>query len=163
MAKKVFLITIFAIVLLLGLSTVCFAKVDNTTTTLNNEVTNSMNKTERSMDDLVDRTNLDKAGQAIENGARAVGNVVSTGMDDIGRGTEDLVDGRDDTRDDTRTDNRSVAGTTGNYTAGQIGQTDPDVTTGRNGMTQNAWIWIVMVVVALIIVAAVWYYAAQRD
>lgn len=33
----------------------------------------------------------------------------------------------------------------------------------RNGMTENAWIWIVMIVVGLIIVAIVWLYATQKD
>ncbi|MBR2289060.1 MAG: hypothetical protein IJ867_00125 [Clostridia bacterium] len=162
MAKKVFLTIIFSIVFVLGLTTISFAKTDNTTTGLGDEVTSSMNKTERSMNDLVDRTDLDKAGQTIENGARAVGNAVSDGMDNIGRGVEDFVDGDDNTEYTNRATNTAVAGTTGNYTAGQLGQTGTD-TTGRNGMTANAWIWIVMVVVALIIVAAVWYYAAQRD
>ena len=163
MAKKVLLTIIFTIVSILAFSTISLAKTDNTTTMLDDEVTSSMNKTERSMNDLVDKTDLDKAGKTIENGARAVGNAVNNGMDSIGRGMENLADEDNyNTRDNTITDNRAVAGTTGNYTAGQIGQVDSDIT-GRNGMTQNAWIWIVMIVVALIIVAAVWYYAAQKD
>ncbi len=163
MAKKIFLSIVLAAICILGISTISFAKSENTTTDLGDKVTSSINKTERSMDDLADRTELDKAGRTIENGARAVGNAVSDGMDNIGRGVEDLTtDG--ETRDDkTRTENRAVAGRTGNYTAGQIGQTNPDTTNGGNGMTQNAWIWIVMVVVALIIVASVWFYAAQHD
>ena len=160
MAKKVFLTIIFALVFFLALTQINLAKTDNTTTQLGNEITESMNKTERSMNDLVDRTNLDKAGSAIENGARAVGNTVRNGMDNIGRGMEDLVDGNDNMMNNQTVGNRAVAGTTGNYTAGQI-QTDPNNNT--NGLTQNAWIWIVMVVAGLVRVGAVWFYAAQRD
>lgn len=162
MAKKLFLTVIFVLMFMLSLSTISFAKSDNITTTLGNEVTSSMNKTERNMDDLVDKTNLDNAGQAIENGARAVGNTVRNGMDNIGRSVENFVDGDDTTTNDRRTNNTAVAGTTGNFTAGQLGTTGDTTTTGRNGMTGNAWIWIVMAVVALVIIAAVWFYAAQR-
>ena len=164
MSKKLFLTIISAIVFILALTTVSFAKNDNTATTkLGNEVTSSINKTERNMDDLGDEKGKDKAREDIKNGARDLGNTITDGMDDMGRTVEDLVGGDDDTdsmrNDDERTENRAVAGTTGNYTAGEV-QTDG--TTGRNGMTGNAWIWIVMVVVALIIVAAVWFYAAQK-
>jgi len=162
MAKKIVLTIVFAIGFTLLFATISFAKTNNTTTTLGNEVTSSMNKTERSMSDLANESNLDHAGRAVENGARAVGNTIIDGMDDMKKGVEDLVRDDADKNDNTRTDNRAVAGTTGNYTAGQIEPTETDVT-GRNGMSQNAWIWIVMIVVALVIIAAVWYYAAQKD
>ena len=162
MAKKIVLTIVFVISFTLLFATISFAKTNNTTTTLGNEVTSSMNKTERSMSDLANETDLDNAGRAVENGARAVGNTMMNGMDDMKKGVEDLVGDDTDRKDNTRTDNRAVVGTTGNYTAGQIGPTDTDVT-GRNGMSQNTWIWIVMIVVALVIIAAVWYYAAQKD
>ena len=154
MAKRIFLIITFILIFFLSFATISLANDDNTTTKLGNEVTSSMNKTERSMDDLGEKTGLDKAGQTIENGARAVGNTVKDGMDDIRNGVEDFVDGNE------MINNRAVVGETGNYTAGQQLQTDVD---GRNGMSQNAWIWIVMVVVALVIISAVWFYASQRD
>lgn len=155
MAKKVFLTIIFTLIFVLALTTMAFAESSsNSTTKLGNEVTSSMNKTERSMDDLVDRSDLDEAGQEVTDGVRDMGNTVRDGMNDVGRGIEDLGD-----EDNSRTtDNRAVAGTTGNFSAGQV-QTDGENT---NGMSQNAWIWIVMVVVALIIIAAVWYYATQK-
>ena len=77
--------------------------MENITTSLGDEVTSSMNKTERSMDN---------AGSAISDGARTVGNVMSDGMNYI------MSDGN---TEDTRTDNRAVAGETGNYTAAQVG------------------------------------------
>ena len=148
MAKKIVLTIVFALTFTLALATISFAKMDNTTTTLGNEVTESMNKTEKSMTDLGNEMDLDGAGRSIENGARAIGNTINDGMNSM--------------RNDTRSDNRAVAGTTGNYTAGEIGPTETE-STGRNGMTQTTWIWIVMIVVALVIIAAVWYYAAQKD
>ena len=60
MSKKLFLTIISAIVFILALTTVSFAKNDNTaTTTLGNEVTSSINKTERNMDDLGDEKGTD--------------------------------------------------------------------------------------------------------
>ena len=156
MAKKVFLTIIFTLIFVLALTTMAFAESSsNSTTKLGNEVTTSMDKTERSMDDLVDRSDLDEAGQEMTDGVRDMGNTVRDGINDVGRGIEDLGD-----EDDSRTtDNRAVAGTTGNFSAGQV-QTDGENT---NGMSRTAWIWIIMVVVALIIIAAVWYYATQKQ
>ena len=156
MAKKVFLTIIFTLIFVLALTTMAFAESSsNSTTKLGNEVTTSMDKTEKSMDDLVDRSDLDEAGQEMTDGVRDMGNTVRDGINDVGRGIEDLGD-----EDDSRTtDNRAVAGTTGNFSAGQF-QTDGENT---NGMSRTAWIWIIMVVVALIIIAAVWYYATQKQ
>ena len=96
---------------------------------------------------------MDDVGGAIGEGAKTVGNAISDGMDWMMNGNEE---------DNARTDNRAVAGATGNYTTAQIGQ-QPDTTSSNNGITGNAWIWIVMVVAALVIVASVWLYASQRD
>ena len=150
MAKKVFLTTIFALLFILALTTMGFAESSNMTTKLGNEVTSSMNKTEKSMDDLGKKTDLDEAGQTMENGVRDTGDAIKDGMDDIGKDVEGEGNGK--------SENRAVAGTTGNYGTGEIQQTGE----ARNGMTRNAWIWIVMVVVALIIIAAVWFYATQQ-
>ena len=112
MAKKV-LLTVFAIILFfLALATTGLAE-SNMTTKLGNEVTSSVNKTEKSMEDLA-----------------------------------------------RKTENKAVAGKTGNYATGEIQTIGQQA---RNGMTSNAWIWIVMAVVALIIIAAVWFYATQQN
>ena len=144
MAKKVFLTTMFAVLFILALTRIGFAESSNMTTKLGNEVTSSMNKTEKGMDDLSHNNDLDEAGQALKDGVRETGNTIRNGMEDIKNGVEDLGD-EDNSR---RTENKAVAGTTGNYTAGQI---QADTTTeSSNGMTRNAWIWIVMAVVALL-------------
>jgi hypothetical protein len=157
MAKKLLFTIFFSVFMILSFFTVSYAESSNTTTTLGNEVTTSMNKTERSMNDLVDRTEMDNVGNAVENGARSVGNTVNNGMNAIENGVNNLMN-NDDNNNNTRTDNRTIAGTTGNYTAGQQLQG-----TTNNGMSGNTWIWIVMIVVALIIVAVVWYYAAAQN
>ena len=155
MAKKIFLTIFFSVVLLLSFFTISFAESSsNTTTTLGNEVTNSMNKTERSMNDLVDRTDMDNVGRTIENGARAIGNTMKNGMNAIENGVEDIGN-------NTKSENRIVSGTTGNYLAGQ--QVQDVSTTNNTGMAGNTWIWIIMIVVALIVVALVWYYAAAQN
>ena len=151
MAKKMFLTIIFSVLFVLALTTLSFAE-SNTTTKLGNEVTSSMNKTERKTDDLSGET--ENSGDKIKKDMKDVGNTIMDGENDVKEGIEDLGD--EDNKD--RTDNKAVAGTTGNYASGEI----QDEGTGRNGMTGNAWIWIVMVVVALIIIAAVWYYATQK-
>lgn len=151
MAKKIFFTIFFAILALFTLASLSFAESNEITTKLGNEVTESMNKTERSMDDLGDKTGLDKAGKAIDNGVKDTGKMIDNGAKSVGR---DMKDGMEDLVGESN----KVAGRTGNYASSQI-----QGEVGRNGMTANAWIWIVMAVVALVIIAAVWFYAMQRD
>ena len=144
MAKKIFLTTIYMLLFILALTTISFCESGNMTTKLGNEVTSSMNKTEKNMDDFSKKSELDKAGSAIKDG-----------VEDIGDDVEDLGD-----KNETEKDNRAVAGRTGNYSTSEIQTTGQQQ---QNGMTRNVWIWIVMVVVALIIIAAVWFYATSQN
>jgi peptidoglycan hydrolase CwlO-like protein len=158
MTKKLFYALIVALVIaFLGMGIV-FANTNTDKTTIGNEITSSMDKTRRNVDNLVDsdvmtraKNEVQDAGQDIKNGAENVGSSIQNGVDNIGNGIEDMVDGNN-------TENRAVAGTTGNYgSADSI--TNDNNTTGMSGTT---WAWIIIAVITIIIVAAVWYYVAQR-
>lgn len=161
MAKKIFYSILLSMILLF--TGVVFASSDSNetkSTSLGNEITSSMDRTEDRIDNLVDTDSKDKArngernmGDDIKAGAENIGNDVMDGMNNVKNGVEDLMDG--DNGNETRR-NTAVSGTTGNYNAGETIQNE------TGGMSQNAWIWIILAVVAIIIIAAVWYYAAQK-
>lgn len=77
-------------------------------------------------------------------------NKTEKSMDDLGRSVED---------EGKTIENKAVAGMTGNFNSGEVQETISEAT---GGLSQNAWIWIIMIVVALVIIAAVWYYATQQ-
>lgn len=159
MAKKIFYSVLLSIVLLF--TGVVFASSESNeikSTNLGNEITTSMDRTEDRIDNLVDTDAGEKArngernlGDDIKAGAENIGNDVKDGVNNVKNGVEDLMDGNNE---NGTTRNTAVSGTTGNYNAGE--------TVEAGGMSQNAWIWIILAVVAVIIIAAVWYYAAQK-
>ena len=152
--KKKLLISVLVSIILAFTSIVCFATSNESKTTmkgLGNEITSSINETEKSIDNLVDMDTLDHAA---DNRTTTTYGTTSNNVNNI---TNDMTNATRDFGDDVKnTTNKAVAGVTGNYNAGQT-------TTNGNGMSTTTWVWIVLAVVAIIIIASVWYYASQRN
>jgi hypothetical protein len=149
MKNKIF--TAILLISLLLLSSICFAS-DTQLAALGNELHDSADKTKDSMQNvgkgLENLTNgvggaMHNVGQGIQNTASTIGNGVQnafTGMDNRnGLGTL------------TATDN-------GGYTATRL-STDA----GANLMSNTAFIWLIMGIVGVIIVALTWYYVSQNN
>ena len=143
MKKKILLSVLFSVIITFFTMT-CFAASSKNETSmkgLGNEITSSINETEENIDNFVDMDTLNRASETrgsnmvegMENTAREFGNDVEN------------------------TTNKAVAGITGNYNAGEM------ATTNGTEMSRNTWIWIILAVVAVIIIASVWYYASQRN
>ena len=143
MKKKILLSVLFSVIITFFTMT-CFAASSKNETSmkgLGNEITSSINETEENIDNFVDMDTLNRASETrgsnmvegMENTAREFGNDVEN------------------------TTNKAVAGITGNYSAGEM------ATTNGTEMSRNTWIWIILAVVAVIIIASVWYYASQRN
>jgi hypothetical protein len=147
MAKKILYACLISIALLFT-ANVVFANNDTKTTSLGNEVTTSIDGTEERVDNLVD--NKDRSSNT-QNIGENIGDTIKDGVENIKDGAENLVDG-DNTNKNTV--NTAVAGKTGNYT------TSEQVTSTE--IAGTTWVWIVLAVIAIIIIAAVWYYAAQK-
>lgn len=153
--KKKLLISILVSIVLAFCSVVCFAATNEDKTTmkgLGNEITSSINETEKSIDNLVDVDTLDHATKT-----RTTDNNTNRNDDN----ENNMVNGMENAarefgNDVKNTTNKAVAGVTGNYNAGET-------TTNGNGMSTTTWIWIVLAIVAVIIIASVWYYASQRN
>ena len=156
--KKKILISVLVSIVLAFSSIICFAtSTENKTTMkgLGNEITSSINETERTIDNLVDVDTLDHATQTrTTNNTNNIGNDMENAARNVGNGIENTA--KDMGNDIKNTTNKAVAGVTGNYASGTT-------TTNGNGMSATTWIWIVLAIVAVIIIASVWYYASQRN
>ena len=134
MAKKMFIS--FAMIILCLCCSVCFASENDSNVNLGEEITDS----------------LDKAGDSVRNVA-----------DDVMNG----VDGHGSNRTNGNTSN--TARNRSNYTDNNVltngysavRTSVDDVATGN--MSTTTWIWIILAVAAIIIVAMVWYYATQNN
>jgi len=147
MAKKIF-ISLVIIILSLCCS-VCFAADNNSNVNLGEEINNS----------------LDKTGDSVRN----VADDVMEGIDNITRDDRDANSTNNNrnndynTNNETNYDTNNDEGMTDNnvFTEGYdaVRTTASDMTTGN--MSTTTWIWIILAVAAVIIVAMIWYYAVQ--
>lgn len=180
MKSKILKIVLLLCLAFLLTSTVCFAANEEVkSTNIGNEITSSIEETQKSIDNLAGRnadaagdagdnvrSTMEDAGNTIKDGAQNVGNAVENGVKDAGNmvenGVEDLKNEVEDSGDKigNELDNtrNAISGETSNFTSG-------DTTTGTNdgGMSTRTWVWIIVAVIAVIIIAAVWYYAANKN
>lgn len=133
MAKKIFMF--FAIIILSLCCSVCFAAENNSNVNLGEEITDSINKT----------------GDSVRN----VTNDVMNGVNGNARNNNNNYNNGNYNRNNN-TDNNVF---TDGYNA--VRTSVDDVATGN--MSTTTWIWIILAVAAIIIVAMVWYYAVQNN
>ncbi len=144
--NKKFLTSFLVFIVVLLISATCFA----TNTDLGTEMQDSANKAGESMQNagngMMNMAN--DIGNGIQDMAEGIGNGIRDTAQGIGAGVEDMFDG-----DDMNT-------TTGtNYNATR---TSADVT-GTTGMANTAWIWLILGITGIVIVALTWYYVSQDN
>lgn len=150
MAKKIF-VTAFAIIILCLCCGVCFAAEDTgSSINLGNEIMNSLDKTGKSINNVVSGNIVKDASNNIKDGARNAGNDVKDGARDAGNEGRNIIDGVVD-----RTNN-GMYNTTRTTAEGTTN-------TGFSTMTTTTWMWIILVVAAIVIIAAIWYYATRTN
>ena len=137
MGKKILTSGIIAIILFFT-TAFCYAtegedKSNSNTMNLGDQITESMNKVEKSAENL---TNDVKNNNAVENTMNNVKNTVNGAMNTI--------------------DNKMNS----NY---NTTRTNLDTEYSNNEMTETTWIWIVLAVVGIVILATVWFYAMQNS
>ena len=145
MAKKSLIagLTIIVLSLCCGL---CFAADDKGGETINlgNEITES----------------LDKAGQSARNVTDNVfsGNMVNDAKDTVKDSENGVKTGMDDAKNGVV----NMTGTNaGDYNATRT--TTEGTAVGTGTMSTTTWMWIILAVAAIIIIAAIWYYATQNN
>ena len=164
------LICALAIIILSLCCTICLANEKGNNINLGNEIMRSIDKTENSMQNVVSGNVIKDAGNMVNNemnmmkdgvnavgeGMRDAGNTVRDGVNDVGntmRNTENNMDGNND----------GVMGTNGgNYNTTRT-SADQTLNNGVNTMTATTWMWIILIVAAFTIMAAIWYYATQGN
>lgn len=146
MAKKIFMVAFAIIVLCLCCGSCFAAETNGSSTNLGNEIMDSIDKTGKSVDNVVSGNIVKDAGNTVRN----AGNDVKDGADDAGRDGKNAVDG-------------VVNGT--NSGAYNTTRTTAEGTTtgGFSTMTTTTWMWIILVVAAIVIIAAIWYYATRTN
>ena len=122
-----------AIIMLSLCCGVCFAAENNSNVNLGEEITNS----------------LDKTGDSMRNVA-----------DDVMNGGTNR---NNNTNNNNTTDNRTGYTNGNGFTQGYnaVRTSVDDVATGN--MSTTTWVWIILAVAAIVIVAMIWYYATQGN
>ena len=147
MLKKSLICTL-AITILSLFCTVSFAAEENNKINLGNEIMRSIDKTGDSMQNVISGNVVKDTGNVINNEV----NMVSNGMNNVGN----TVDNRNNNMD-----NR-VIGTNGNYNTTRT-STAQTLNNGINTMSATTWMWVILVVAAVTIMFAIWYYAIQGN
>lgn len=114
------------------------------------EVKDSLDKTGDSV-----RNTVDNAGNAVRSTVDNAGNMVRDGVGHIENGIEDL--GNTFSAGASRTTNNNNDNISYRTT-----RTSNDTATFA-GMSANTWVWFVMAIATVAIIALVWYYAMQND
>lgn len=153
MVKKSVIAGLTAIVLSLccGLS---FAAEENDQKSINlgNEITKSIDKTGSSFENM---TNDVFSGNVVNDMRNGVDNIT-----DMGRTENDKTD---NTRTDINTTNNNGMMNTARNGMYNTVRTTAEGTTNMSTMSTTTWMWIILAVAAIIIVAAIWYYATQNN
>ena len=165
MLKKALICTL-AIMILSLCCTICFANEKGNNINLGNEIMRSIDKTGNSMKNVVSGNVIKDTGNMVNNEINMIKdgvNYVEDGMRDTGDNARDGVNNAENTM---RNDNNNTTGVVGrndgdyNVTRTSVDQT---LNGGINTMTATTWMWIILIVAAVTIMAAIWYYATQEN
>lgn len=123
------------------------------------------NEGEKIVNDI--RDGVGKAEDTVENAAKDTAGAVREGFNKVGEAGQDVADDAKDMAEDTKKgwndkmDNGTVVGSD-NRTNYNATRTSADNAT-FNGMTANGWIWTILALAAVGIIALVWYYIRQEQ
>lgn len=143
MTKKVF-IGILVSILLSLCSSFCFAATNTDKVNLGNDVSSS----------------IDKGVNSIGDAAKGIVN----GTDRAVRDTGDAI-GNMGNRIDSNNNHGNYNNNNRNYNNGNYSTTRTSVDNAMNstGMSTTTWMWVIFAIAAVIIIAAIWYYAMQSN
>lgn len=144
MTKKIFIGILVSILLSLCTS-FCFAATDTDKVNLGNDVSSSINK------------GMDSVGNAVRDVAGFGERTVDNTGDAIGNmGNNNARNNNSRTTNGMNTNGMY----NGNY---NTTRTSADGTATTAGMSTTTWMWVIFAIAAVIIIAAIWYYAMQGN
>ena len=153
MAKKS-LICGLAIIVISLCCGMCFAAENEKEITLGNEIMQSIDKTGDSFQNVV-------SGNVV----RDTANTMKNGVDNMGNSVRDMgneVTGTVNNMDNNYRNNMNGE-VTENYNVSRTSTTADTINSGINTMSATTWMWIILIVAAVIIMVAIWYYATQGN
>lgn len=167
MAKKIFM-SLAIIMLTLCCLSVCFAADNNSNVNLGDELTRSLDKTEDSVENVTGDV-MNGITSDTENNRNADNRNNNMNNDDTINFRNS--DNRNNSMNNNNTNNYNTNGNNRNnnntdnnvFTEGYnaVRTSVDEITTGN--MSTTTWVWIILAVAAIIIVAMVWYYAVQDN
>ena len=140
MKKSIFTISFIVIALFFSFSIVY--ATENNAENVKNNVVDTVNNTEN----VVKDTATGAAG-AVKNGLNTIGNKTQEMTNNVKNAGNDMMN----TTDNTNT----------NYTATRTA-TEENVGTTTGGYN-NVWTWIIVGIIAIVIIALIWYYVSQNN
>lgn len=162
MAHKTFFVILAIIILCLSCG-MCLA-TEEKSVDLGNEIMDSIDKTGKSINNVVSGNVIKDTGNGVKNGVEKAENMVKDGVKDVGNtvnnGIKDVNQETENKYNDNKIVNREV---NGNYNTVRTETTATGINSGLQTMTTTTWMWIILVVAAVIIIAAIWYYATQNN
>lgn len=99
---------------------------------------------------------LNTTANDVRNFVGGVESTVENAAMDVSNVSKDATGGTENAMNEKSSSGMFTSKTNNNYTSTR---TSTDAAVG--GMSQNAWIWIIMGIVAIAIIAVVWYYSMQ--
>lgn len=147
MKKSIFTITFIILSILFSASFV-FAAENNV-----ENVKNNMVDTVNNAGNVVQDTASGAAG-AVKNGLNAIGNTTQNMTNSVNNAGNDMMNNTDNNM--MNTDNNSNS----DYTATR---TATENNTETAGGYNNMWTWIIVGIIAIVIIALIWYYVSQNN
>ena len=147
--KKSIFITLFVIFSLFISFSYVYAN-DNTMENIKNNLTDTANNAGNVAGDAAKGT----AG-AVENGMNGVGNAAQNGMNAIGNTAENMVNGVRNAGNDV--------GNAVNDMDYSATRTAAETDANNSGAMNNMWTWIIVGVIAIAIIALIWFYVSQNN
>lgn len=141
MAKKVFIGVLVSILLSLC-SSFCFAATNTDKVNLGNDVSSS----------------IDKGVNSIGDAAKGIVNGTDRAVRDTGDAIGNMGNRIDSNTNNGNYNNRNY--NNGNYSTTR---TSVDNAMSSTGMSTTTWMWVIFAIAAVIIIAAIWYYAMQSN
>lgn len=177
MRKSIFVIAFVLVSVIFSYSFVFAADAKN----VGNDVVNGVRNTVGGAENVVEDAAKGAAG-AIKNGVQAVQDTAGGDNNQAQKNTENMGNDVKNTTENVGNDVKNTAENVGNDTknaAENVGNginktgnnaytatrtaTEKTGETTKNWMSSNVWTWIIVGIIAIVIIALIWYYASRNN
>lgn len=159
MLKKSLFCALAIMVLSLCCGICCFAAENGNTINLGNEIMESIDKTKDSAKNVISGNVIKDTGNMVTNEmnnikdeTRNMGNTITNTFGDM----------TNNENNDNNNNKDAIGTNNGNYNTTRT-SAEQTLNNGMNEMTVTTWMWIILIVAAVTIMFAIWYYATRNN